>query len=150
MFSELAKHIGMNFIVVENMKDEGFYKTGSNQVVLSLGSSKGLMLHTAGHETYHYVQTALPDNAKEIESFVLDTLKKNKGEQWVNDRLKYYEKLGYEGEQKQIDELVADSLFDAFTSKRAVEQFAEKNQSVAQKISNHIKQLIRRRSQAYA
>ena len=142
MLDEIGKHTGLNFVVVDKMKDEGFYKTGSNQVVLSLGSSKGLMLRTAGHETYHYVQTALPDNAKEIETFALDTLKKNKGEKWVNDRLKYYEKLGYEGKQKQIDELVADSLFDAFTSKRAVEQFAEKNQSVVQKISNHIKQLI--------
>ena len=142
MLDAVGKHTGLNFVVVENMKDEGFYKTGSNQVVLSLGSSKGLMLRTAGHETYHYVKENMSDKASEIETFVLDTLKKNKGEKWVNDRLKYYEKLGYKGKQAQIDELVADSLFDAFTNKRAVEQFAEKNQSLAKRISRHIKKLI--------
>lgn len=66
----------------------------------------------------------------------------NKGEKWVNDRLKFYEKQGYKTKEAQTDELVADSLFDAFTNKRVVKDFATENQSLAKKLVNHIQKLL--------
>ncbi len=143
MLDSIGKHIGMNVVVVDTMsKHDGFYRPGTNQIVVALDSSSGAILRTAGHETYHFVKEEMSDRAKDIETFVLDTLKKNKGEKWVNDRLKFYEKQGYKSKEAQTDELVADSLFDAFTSKRAVKDFATENQSLAKKLVNHIQMLL--------
>ena len=143
MLDSIGKHIGMNVVVVDTMsKHDGFYRPGTNQIVVALDSSSGAILRTAGHETYHFVKEEMSDRAKDIETFVLDTLKKNKGEKWVNDRLKFYEKQGYKSKEAQTDELVADSLFDVFTSKRAVKDFATENQSLAKKLVNHIQKLL--------
>lgn len=143
MLDSIGKHIGMNVVVVDTMsKHDGFYRSGTNQIVIALDSSSGAILRTAGHETYHFVKEEMSDRAKDIETFVLDTLKKNKGEKWINDRLSFYEKQGYKTKEAQVDELVADSLFDAFTSKRAVKDFATENQSLAKKLVNHIQKLL--------
>ena len=143
MLDSIGKHIGMNVVVVDTMsKHDGFYRPGTNQIVVAMDSSSGAILRTAGHETYHFVKEEMSDRAKDIETFVLDTLKKNKGEKWINDRLSFYEKQGYKTKEAQVDELVADSLFDAFTNKRAVKDFATENQSLAKKLVNHIQKLL--------
>lgn len=143
VLNNIGKHIGMNIVVVDTLEEyEGFQKVGSNQIVVALDSSRGAITRTASHETWHYAKQELGDGVEHISDFVIDTLRKNKGSKWVNRRLKEYEKQGYKTKEAQIDELVADSLFDAFTNERAVKEFASKNGSVLKKISDHIKQLV--------
>lgn len=143
ILDNVGNHIGMNIVVVDTLEEyEGFQKVGSNQIVVALDSSRGAITRTASHETWHYAKQELGDEVKHISDFVIDTLRKNKGSKWVNRRLKEYEKQGYKTKEAQIDELVADSLFDAFTNERAVKEFASKNGSVLKKISDHIKQLV--------
>lgn len=143
ILNNVGNHIGMNIIVVDTLEGyEGFQKVGSNQIVVSLDSSKGVIVRTGSHETYHFVKQELGDSVQKISDFVIDTLTENKGEAFVKERLEFYKSQGYETEAEQIDELVADSLFDAFSNERAVKQFASENASLAEKIGNHIRKLV--------
>lgn len=144
MLDNIGKHIGMNIVVIDESMGsfEGFQRAGTNQIVVALDSSKGAIVRTGSHETYHFVKQELGDSVQKISDFVIDTLTENKGESFVKERLEFYKSQGYETEAEQIDELVADSLFDAFSNERAVKQFTSENASLAEKISNHIRKLV--------
>lgn len=97
---------------------------------------------TLGHETYHYVETESPHQAKEIYDFVIDTLTKLKGDEWVQKMYADYESKGYDTLEKQKSELVADQMFEVFANERAVKEFAVKDESLFQKVADHIKKLL--------
>lgn len=104
--------------------------------------SNGAISRTLGHETYHYVESENTVQAKEISDFVIDTLTRLKGERWVNDMYAFYEKNGYDTLEKQKSELVADQMFEVFANERAVKEFAVKDESLFQKVADHIKKLL--------
>ena len=104
--------------------------------------SRGAISRTLGHETYHYVETESPHQAKEISDFVIDTLTKLKGDEWVQKMYADYESKGYDTLEKQKSELVADQMFEVFANERAVKEFAVKDESLFQKVANHIKELL--------
>ncbi|MBQ2902813.1 MAG: hypothetical protein IJE48_00290 [Clostridia bacterium] len=53
-----------------------------------------------------------------------------------------YEEQGYKTREEQIDELVADQMFEVFANERAVKEFVAKDRTLAQKVFDHIKSLI--------
>ena len=53
-----------------------------------------------------------------------------------------YEEQGYKTREEQIDELVADQMFEVFANERAVKEFVAKDRTLAQKVFDHIKTLI--------
>lgn len=140
---EFAKRHSLNVTFVDTLgTKEGFYKKGSNQIVVALDSSKGAIGRTLGHEVYHYITEMSPEHASEIESFVVDTMTRLKGKKWVEGRYKFYEKQGYKTREAQIEEFVADQLFDAFSNENAVREFVKEDVSLAEQILNHIHDII--------
>lgn len=143
MADEFGKRHGMNITFVDTLGSrEGFFTPNKNQIVIALDSSKGAISRTLGHETYHYVESESPQQAKEISDFVIDSLTRIKGEKWVNDRYSFYEKNGYKTLDEQKSELVADQMFEVFANERAVNEFVAKDRTFAQKVLDHIKGLI--------
>ncbi len=134
-----------------------FYKdrTGSNQVVLALDAEGGLLLRSAAHEVLHFLRraretksewgdTKVSDDVKALKNFVVDYYKNTKGEEWLNEFLnKNYDKRVYDTEDKQIEEFVADNMFDALNSDRAIKELYGENPTLAQKVWKHIQEVTR-------
>lgn len=143
MLDSFGKKYGLNITFVNTLGDfNGFYKPGTNQIVVGLDASEGAVTRTVGHEVYHYIKDANKEGAQKIEDFVLKSLKKLKGEEWVQNKLDSYDKSVYKTEQERIDELVADSMFDVFTNEKTVQEFVKQDRSLAQRVLDRVKTLI--------
>lgn len=143
MLDSFGKKYGLNITFVNTLGDyNGFYKPGTNQIVVGLDASEGAVTRTVGHEVYHYIKDANKEGARKIEDFVLKSLKKLKGEEWVQNKLDSYDKSVYKTEQERIDELVADCMFDVFTNEKTVQEFVEQDRSLAQRVLDRVKTLI--------
>lgn len=138
-----GKRHGINIVFVDTLGTrEGFYKSNPKQIVIALDSSSGAISRTLGHETYHYIETADPEKAKQISDFVVDTMTRIKGAEWVEERLAFYESQGYATREEQISDFVADQMFEVFANERAVNEFVKQDRTFAQKVVDHIKGLI--------
>lgn len=143
MLDRFGKKYGLNITFVNTLGDfNGFYKPGTNQIVVGLDASEGAVTRTVGHEVYHYIKDANKEGAQKIEDFVLKSLKKLKGEEWVQNKLDSYDKSVYKTEQERIDELVADSMFDVFTNEKTVQEFVKQDRGLAQRVLDRVKTLI--------
>ena len=152
----LGKKFGMEFIILdESSKVNGQYLTGTNRIVLYRNADANVMLRSAGHEVYHFVENYSSDKAKEIESFVLNALKENGVD--VEAAIAGYEKyksedgnMTYATRESRISELVADSMFDVFVDKKFADKLAKEDRSFAKKLSNHIGNIISEMKRAIA
>lgn len=143
ILDSFGKKYGLNITFVNTLGDfNGFYKPGTNQIVVGLDASEGAVTRTVGHEVYHYIKDANKEGAQKIEDFVLKSLKKLKGEEWVQNKLDSYDKSVYKTEQERIDELVADCMFDVFTNEKTVQEFVKQDRILAQRVLDRVKTLI--------
>ncbi|MBQ6543615.1 MAG: hypothetical protein IJL77_04430, partial [Clostridia bacterium] len=136
---------GLSFVFVDSLGDKNaFYQKGRNQIVIAVDAEGNMLTRTAGHETFHWIENYDKENgtefSSELKNFVTDFYKNTKGEEWLNKTLeKNYRNYA---EDDRISEFVADNLFDALTSKRAVEELTQSNPTFAQKILDHIRSVI--------
>ena len=138
-----GKKHNMNVVFVDSLgTKEGFLRKGKNQIVIALDASSGAISRTLGHETFHYLETEDNEKAKQISDFVINTMTRLKGADWVESRYAFYEKQGYKTREEQISEFVADQMFDVFANERAVNEFVQQDRTFAQKVLDHIKGLI--------
>ena len=138
-----GKRHGMNIVFVDTLGTrEGFLTQGKNQIVIALDASGGAISRTLGHETFHYVKIESPEQAKQITDFVVDTMTRLKGAEWVESRYEFYAGQGYESRDAQIEEFVADQMFEVFSSERAVKEFVSQDMNLAQKVISHIRDAI--------
>lgn len=152
----LGKKYGTEFIILdESSKVNGQYLTGTNRIVLYRNADANVMLRSAGHEVYHFVEKYSSEQAKEIESFVLNALKENGVD--VEAAIAGYEKyksedgkMTYATRESRISELVADSMFDVFVDKKFADKLAKEDRSFAKKLSNHIGNIISEMKRAIA
>lgn len=138
-----GKRHGMNIVFVDTLGNrEGFLTQGKNQIVVALDASGGAISRTLGHETFHYVKIESSEQAKQITDFVVDTMTRLKGAEWVESRYEFYAGQGYESRDAQIEEFVADQMFEVFSSERAVKEFVAQDMNLAQKVISHIRDAI--------
>lgn len=143
MMDTFSKKHGMNIVVVDTLgTTEGWYKPSTNSMVIALDSSAGAISRVFGHETYHYVKSQDKVRAKQIEEFVIDTMTRLKGKEWVESKINSYDDSVYDTYELKVDEFVADQMFDVFNNERAVKEFVQKDMNFAQKVIAHIKSLI--------
>lgn len=143
MMDTFGKKHGMNIVVVDTAGTaEGWYKASTNSMVIALDSSAGAISRVFGHETYHYVKSQDEVRAEQIEKFVIDTMTRLKGKEWVEAKINSYEDNVYDTYEKKVDEFVADQMFDVFNNERAVKEFVQKDMNFAQRVIAHIKSLI--------
>lgn len=143
MMDTFSKKHGMNIVVVDTLgTTEGWYKASTNSMVIALDSSAGAISRVFGHETYHYVKSQDKVRAKQIEEFVIDTMTRLKGKEWVDSKINSYDDSVYDTYELKVDEFVADQMFDVFNNERAVKEFVQKDMNFAQRVIAHIKSLI--------
>ncbi len=87
------------------------------------------------------------EDADKLRSYVIETLEKNGVD--IEKALEKYSgilddngNLVYATREAQIDELVADSMFDVFTNKAAIDRLAKNDRSLAKKIADKFKEIL--------
>lgn len=138
-----GKRHGLNIVFIDSMsKSEGFYTESKNQIVIAMDTSGGAIARTLGHETFHYVKANNHVQAQEMSKFVMDTMTRLKGAEWVEQQINNYASEVYNTREKCEDEFVADQMFEVFANERAVKEFVAKDRNFAQKVLDHIRSVI--------
>ena len=87
------------------------------------------------------------EEADKLRNYVVEALKKN-GVDIEAELTKYGNikddngNLVYATREAQIDELVADSMFDVFTNKTTIDRLAKNDRSLARKIAKKFKEIL--------
>ncbi len=126
----IAAEFGTEFIVVDDIENtNGYYIGDTNRIVISRNAEEGMLLRTAGHESFHFIAENNTEGATALKEYVLDELKKN-GMDIEAQVAKLRERYSGQGEVTDdyiLEEIVADGMFDVFSSKEAINRFARKN-----------------------
>lgn len=88
-----------------------------------------MLLRTAGHEAYHFIEDNSAESAKILTDFVIDALAKN-GMDIEAQKAKLRKRYSKDGDvtDAQITaEIVADGMFEVLNSKEAINRFVRKN-----------------------
>ena len=153
-----AKEFGTEFIVVDDLDNaNGYFIGDTNRIVISRNAEGGMLLRTAGHEAYHFIESNSAESAQALGDFVIDSLKKN-GMDIEAQAAKLRRRYSADGAVSDAQiraEIVADSMFEVLNSKEAINRFVRKNnpkkvQSVIdaiEKIVNSIKTSLARMGQ---
>ena len=100
------------------------------------------MLRSAAHETYHFVENYSAKDAADLRDYVIDALKE-KGID-IDKALEKYAKQGpYDTREKQISELVADSMFDVFSNEDFIKKLATDKPKLTRKIVDKIGEWVK-------
>ena len=140
----ICKAFNTEIIIVDsytNSKGEaanGLYMRDKNRIVIARNADGNLLLRTAGHELYHYVENYASDQAQQLSDYVMSALKE-KGVD-VDKALERYGK-SY-AQDKRVSELVGDSMFDVFMNEKFIRNFTNKYNSLAGKIISRLGEIV--------
>lgn len=140
----ICKAFNTEIIIVDsytNSKGEaanGLYMRDKNRIVIARNADGNLLLRTAGHELYHYVENYASDQAQQLSDYVMSALKE-KGVD-VDKALERYGK-SY-AQDKRVSELVGDSMFDVFMDEKFIRNFTNKYNSLAGKIISRLGEIV--------
>lgn len=140
------------FVIDEDSNINGTYLAGTNRIVIRRNAEGKLLLRTASHEAFHFIKNQATDDAgrtevKALEDFVIDALKNN-----GTDIDAEIARLGaitdgdgntvYATREDCIEEIVANSMFDAFTNEKFARKLMNENRSLFGKVANRIKEIL--------
>ncbi len=140
------------FVIDEDSNINGTYLTGTNRIVIRRNAEGKLLLRTASHESFHFIKNQIKDEAGKaelaaLENTVLDALKSN-----GMDIEAEIERLGaitddegnlvYETREDCVEEIVANSMFDAFMNEKFVKKMMNENTSLFGRIANKVKEVL--------
>ena len=140
------------FVIDEKSEINGTYFAGTNRIVIRRSAEGKLLLRTASHEAFHFIKNQATDDAgkaevKALEDFVIDALKKN-----GTDVEAEIARLGaitdgdgntvYATREDCVEEIVANSMFDAFTNEKFVKKLMNENRSLFGRIADRIKEML--------
>ncbi len=143
VLQNFGKEKGIAFAVVDDYARRyaninGAQLGGTNKIIVNLDAEGGLLLRTAGHEVFHYLEQQNADAAQKLRDFVV--------EHYVNEG-KYeslaqkYARQGYEGDIES--ELTADNLFDVMTQKGFLQKYAAEDAGTVRTLRNTVAAFIR-------
>ena len=150
LIDQWAKESGLEVIILKNSdKVNGYHLQGTNRIVLytEVDGKENILTRTFGHETFHFISENSSAEAEKLCSYVIEALEKNGVD--IEKALQKYADITdgegnnvYSTRESQIDELVADSMFDVFTNKAAIERLAKNDRTLAQKIYDKFKDIL--------
>lgn len=157
LLDEYGKRHGVSYVVVDTIKGgkaNGLYKDGV--IYVAADAVEGNLTRGATHEGWHYLKESLGAEHKGIkamENLVLSVLQKEKGYS-LETRLEQV-KNAYKEEFDQdldddaaLEEIVADSLFDVFSTKENLEALIKTDGTVAEKFVSWVKRFRKQMREA--
>lgn len=157
LLDEYGKRHGVSYVVVDTIKGgkaNGLYKDGV--IYVAADAVEGNLTRGATHEGWHYLKESLGAEHKGIkamENLVLSVLQKEKGYS-LETRIEQV-KNAYKEEFDQdldddaaLEEIVADSLFDVFSTKENLEALIKTDGTVAEKFVSWVKRFRKQMREA--
>lgn len=158
----LARETGINVVFYEStvredgtrMGANGVYKDGTIYLDIAAGAdtvdvAKAAILRTAGHELTHFIQDMDEEAYGTIRDFVLDKLQEAEGvdlETLINRQMAKNKGLTRD---EAMDEVIADACEMMLKDSAVLEDLARQDMSLAEKIVNFLRDLMRRLQKAF-
>jgi hypothetical protein len=158
----LARETGINVVFYESTVREDGTRTGANGVykdgtiyldiaagVDTVDVAQAAILRTAGHELTHFIQDMDNEAYATIRDFVLDKLQEAEGvdlETLINRQMAKNKGLTRD---EAMDEVIADACEMMLKDSTVLEELARQDMSLAEKIVNFLKDLMRRLQKAF-
>ena len=158
----LARETGINVVFYEStvrddgtrMGANGVYKDGTIYLDIAAGVdtvdvAQAAILRTAGHELTHFIQDMDEEAYGTIREFVLDKLQEAEGvdlETLINRQMAKNKGLTRD---EAMDEVIADACEMMLKDSTVLEELARQDMSLAEKIVNFLKDLMRRLQKAF-
>ena len=143
----VGKRYDIAIITVNDQENvNGWYKKGSNRIIVSIDAEGDLLLKTAGHELYHYIEEWSPEGAKELKEVVLDNLSKTEKWNYEAELSRYAKLYGLDkvADREAIEsEIAADCMFDVLSNEKFVDSLVKTNETLAQKILSFFKDFLK-------
>ena len=158
----LARETGVNVVFYEStvredgtrMGANGVYKDGTIYLDIAAGAdtvdvAQAAILRTAGHELTHFIQDMDEEAYGTIRDFVLDKLQEAEGvdlETLINRQMAKNKELTRD---EAMDEVIADACEMMLKDSTVLEELARQDMSLAEKIVNFLRDLMRRLQKAF-
>ena len=143
VLQNFGKEKGIAFAVVDESSGRygninGEQIGGTNKIIVNLDAEGGLLLRTAGHEVFHYIEQQSADAAQKLRDFVVEHYVKEGSYESLAQK---YAQQGYTGD---IDsELTADNLFDVMTQEGFLQKYAAEDANTVRTLRNTVAAFIR-------
>ena len=157
---DLAKVTGIDFTVYQSSADStgrlqganGAYRDGTVHVDLNAGAAyegkleNASMLRTVSHELTHYMAEAAQTEFSALQDFMVQRLSQWEGhsiQDLVEGKMATAEQAGHPiTAQEALEEVVADGCEMMLRDSKAVQQLAQENQTLFQKVKNWMKKFF--------
>lgn len=146
VLDEYGKKHNLSFLIVDTLRtNQGSANglaAGGNKIMIALDAEQGALLSVAGHEVFHYLKAQNPTDAKLLQDFVIDTLKKNKKynyQQRFNELANRYET---DNEDAINEEIAANAMFEVLADEKTVQRLYDENKSLFDKVRDTIERFI--------
>lgn len=157
---DLAKVTGIDFTVYQSSADStgrlqganGAYRDGTVHVDLNAGAAyegkleSASMLRTVSHELTHYMAEAAPTEFSALQDFMVQRLSQWEGhsiQDLVEGKMATAEQAGHPiTAQEALEEVVADGCEMMLRDSKAVQQLAEENRTLFEKVRDWMKKFF--------
>lgn len=146
VLDEYGKKHNLSFLIVDTLRtNQGIANglaAGGNKIMIALDAEQGALLSVAGHEVFHYLKAQNPTDAKLLQDFVIDTLKKNKKynyQQRFNELANRYET---DNEDAINEEIAANAMFEVLSDEKTVQKLYDENKSLFNRMRDTIERFI--------
>lgn len=144
-----GKASGASIVVEETIADgkaNGYYdKNGNIHVALDAENALNVVVN---HEMTHYIQQNAPEHYEAYRDFVMKNFKEYHGaetDELIEQKISAYERQGVSiTKEEAMDELVANASEMFLTNEEAVKNLAKENKTLAGKILDYIKGLVKK------
>lgn len=157
---DLAKVTGIDFTIYKSSADSagrlqganGAYRDGTVHVDLNAGAAyegkleSASMLRTVSHELTHYMAEAAPTEFSALQDFMVQRLSQWEGhsiQDLVEGKMATAEQAGHPiTAQEALEEVVADGCEMMLRDSKAVQQLAEENRTLFEKVRDWMKKFF--------
>ena len=155
IIDQIGKKYGLEFVLVDNRLKEpdgqyvnGYYKSGTNRIVLSLQSEMNLVMVTAGHELFHWAKEQNESYGAYLQRKVVGVLKSDSKYNFDKIYAEVSEKYRGLSEDDILEEIAAQylgvALSNESTVKRIVDEADTKEKTFLENLVLHLKEFIGR------
>lgn len=150
-----AEDKGLSVIVVDSVKsvlgEDSNAATVNGKIVIGLDSDNGMLLPYAGHELFHLLKNnnGSKNMAKELQSFIIDTLKSDAGYDYDTRFNELQESYNFKGTEAEIteqinEEIAGNACFTVLSQEENFTRLVKQNKSLAQRVKDFFADFVKK------
>ncbi|MGN0534600.1 MAG: hypothetical protein ACI4IR_01200 [Eubacterium sp.] len=133
------------------MGEDSNAATVNGKIVIGLDTDNGMLLPYAGHELFHLLKNnnGSKNMAKELQSFIIDTLKSDAGYDYDTRFNELQESYNFKGTEAEIteqinEEIAGNACFTVLSQENNFTRLVKQNKSLAQRVKDFFADFVKR------